>query len=94
MATRIEKVFIAVEKETVRKKTRIEVYQWKNKEPEYIGYFKININSTKGAKHEALCWLIENKYIPKKYYDSSCTEWRASGYYYGEVTNKYKIYVI
>lgn len=48
-------------------------------------------SSSSGERSEVFRALIENKYIPKKWYKSSLTEWSGAGYYYGPVTKKYLI---
>lgn len=69
----------------------LNIYLLKNNTPQFIDTIYYTTGSTKGAKAEILQHLIEKKYIPKKYYFSSVTEWRDAGYYDGKVTNKYKI---
>ena len=67
------------------------IYLLKNNTPQFIDTIYYTTGSTQGAKAEILQHLIEKKYIPKKYYYSSVTDWSGAGYYYGEVTEKYKI---
>ena len=67
------------------------IYRIKNNKPEYIGYTEFSTGSTRGAQHEAFNYLMDNGYIPKKYYNSSCDPWTGPGYFYGDVTKYYNI---
>lgn len=69
----------------------LKIYRIKNNKPEYIGLIKFSTSSTRGAQHEAFNYLMDNGYIPKKFYKSSECAWRDAGYFYGEVTKHYNI---
>ena len=69
----------------------ITIYRIKNNIPVYIGYCEYCSGSTRGAKHEAFNYLMDNGYIPKKYYKSSECGWRGPGYFAGEVEKHYNI---
>lgn len=87
------KTFIYKETAYYRKHNNREltIYQVKKNTPCYVGTLEYTTGSTKGAKAEVLQFLIDNKYIPKKYYYSSECSWRGAGYYGGIVVDKYKI---
>lgn len=70
------------------------IYRIKNNTPIYIGYTEFSTGSTRGAKHECFNYLMENGHIPKKYYNSSCSEWMGAGYFFGEVTKHYNIFEV
>lgn len=74
-----------------RNNRELTIYRVKNNKPEYIGIKKFSTGSTRGAQHEAFNYLMDNGYIPKKYYKSSECDWMGAGYFYGEVTNHYNI---
>lgn len=67
------------------------IYRIKNNKPVYVGATSWNTASYRGAVSEVFNKLIELGEIPKKYYNSSVCEWRSSGYFAGDVTNKYSI---
>lgn len=70
------------------------IYRLKHNNPEYIGRFEFSTASMRGYKHEVFNYLMDNGYIPKKYYTSSRCEWRGDGYFFGEVEKFYNIYEI
>ncbi len=67
------------------------IYRIKNNKLHFIGTTEYNTASCRGAVHECFQKLMEIGEIPKKYEKSSICEWRGSGYFYGEVTEKYSI---
>lgn len=68
------------------------IYEPRKEVPYVIGIVKYNTASTPGATAEVFQKLIELGYIPKKYYNSSKTDWCGAGYFYGKVTEKYGIW--
>ena len=74
-----------------RNNREVTVYQIKQNKPLYIGFFSYSTASTRGAQHEVFNYLMNNGYIPKKYYKSSECAWRGAGYFFGEVENHYSI---
>lgn len=64
------------------------IYKVKNNIPVFIGDLYYSTGSTPGAENEVFRFLIENKFIPKKYYNLSQNEWRGAGYYCKEVEDK------
>lgn len=70
---------------------RCTIYKIVKNIPEYIGFVDYNTASTRGAISEVFNKLMDLKYIPKKYYNSSKTDWSSGGYYFGEVCEKYSI---
>jgi len=44
----------------------LSIYRVKNNIPTYLGFIKFNTQTSKGNKIEALNWLIDNSYLPKK----------------------------
>lgn len=74
-----------------RNNRELTIYKIKNNTPVYIGFVKYSTGSTRGAKHETFNFLMDNGHIPKKYYKSSQCGWMGPGYFFGEVTNHYKI---
>ena len=77
-----------------RNNREVTVYKLRNNTPEYIGFFAYSTASTRGAKHEVFNYLMNNGYIPKKYYKSSECGWMGAGYFFGEVTEHYNIFEI
>ncbi len=74
-----------------RNNRELTIYKIKNNTPEYIGSLEYSTASTRGAQHETFNFLINNGYIPKKYYKSSECSWMGAGYFFGEVTKHYSI---
>lgn len=74
-----------------RNNRELTIYKIKNNIPVYIGTIEYSTGSTRGAKHETFNFLMDNGYIPKKYYNSSCDPWTGPGYFYGDVTKLYNI---
>lgn len=74
-----------------RNNRELTIYTIKNNKPVYIGTVEYSTGSTRGAKHEAFNYLMDNGYIPKKYYNSSVDPWTGPGYFYGDVTKFYNI---
>jgi len=56
------------------------IYRMKNNHPYLLGTVDIPIYS-KGDISVVFKWLIDNKYIPKKYYNLSKAEYMSGGYY-------------
>lgn len=67
------------------------IYKIKNNRPQYVGTVEYSTASTKGAEAEVFQYLMENGYIPKKYYTSSKCDFMGAGYFFGEVTELYNI---
>jgi hypothetical protein len=67
------------------------IYKIKDNTPVYVGAVEYSTGSTRGAVHEAFNYLMEQGYIPKKYYKSSECGWMGAGYFFGEVTKHYNI---
>lgn len=68
------------------------IYQLKNSELVYCCRARFSTGSTQGSIAEAFQSLMENGYIPKKYYKSSGnTGACGDGYFYGEVCKYYDI---
>lgn len=74
-----------------RNNRTITVYALKNNRPQYIGTFDYSTGSTRGGQHEVFNFLMDNGYIPKKYYTSSECAWMGAGYFFGKVTEYYNI---
>lgn len=74
-----------------RNNRELTIYRIKNNTPEYIGSVEYSTASTRGAVHEAFNYLMNNGYIPKKYYSSSKSSWMGAGYFFGEVRKNYNI---
>lgn len=74
-----------------RNNREVTIYRIKNNLPVYVGTAEFSSGSTRGAQHEVFNYLMDNGYIPKKYYNSSCDPWTGPGYFFGEVTNYYNI---
>ena len=74
-----------------RNNRELTIYEIKKNTPVYIGSVEYSTGSTRGAIHETFNYLMENGYIPKKYYNSSRCDWMGSGYFYGDVRNHYNI---
>ena len=74
-----------------RNNRELTIYKVKNNMPEYIGTLEYSTASTRGAQHEVFNYLMNNGYIPKKYYKSSECAWRGAGYFDGNVTKLYNI---
>ena len=70
---------------------RCSIYKITKNIPEYVGFIDYSTASTCGAISEVFNKLMDLKYIPKKYYNSSKSDWCSGGYYFGEVCEKYKI---
>lgn len=77
-----------------RNNREVTVYQIKKNKPIYIGFFSYSTGSTRGSQHEVFNYLMNNGYIPKKYYNSSVCSWRGAGYFFGKVTEYYNIFEI
>lgn len=75
----------------IRNNRELTIYRIKSNRPIYIGYCEYSTSSTRGAKHEAFNYLMDNGYIPKKYYKSSECAWMGPGYFCGEVEKHYNI---
>jgi hypothetical protein len=75
----------------VRNNREVTIYRIQNNLPNYIGTVEFSTGSTRGAQHEAFNYLMDNGYIPKKYYTSSECDWMGAGYFFGEVQNYYRI---
>lgn len=71
---------------------RCKIYKLEKGQPIYIAFTDYNTASTRGAINEVFAKLMEIGLIPKKYENSSKTDWCGSGYFYGEVTKKYGIW--
>ena len=82
------KTFIYTERNNKNSTVEVSVYQIKRNNPELIGKLTYTKGSTLGADSEVLNYLIENKYIPKSYYNLSENEWRGAGYYCNKVLEK------
>ena len=74
-----------------RNNRELTIYRIKNNIPVYIGSYEYSTGSTRGAKHEVFNYLMNNGYVPKKYYKSSECAWMGPGYFYGDVENHYNI---
>jgi hypothetical protein len=74
-----------------RNNRELTIYHIKNNMPVYIGNYEYSTGSTRGAKHEVFNYLMDNGYIPKKYYKSSECDWMGPGYFYGNVEKYYSI---
>ncbi len=74
-----------------RNNRELTIYRVKENIPIYIGSHFFSIGSSRGDQHEVFNYLMENGYIPKKYYNSSKCSWRGGGYFAGEVENFYRI---
>ena len=74
-----------------RNNIEVTVYRIKDNTPHYIGHFSYSTGATRGAQHEVFNYLMDNGYIPKKYYNSSVCAWRGAGYFVGEVEKNYSI---
>ena len=88
------KIFIYKEtkhQKRTRNNRELIIYKIKNNIPVYIGTLEYSTGSTRGAKHETFNFLIDNGYIPKKYYNSSKCDFMVAGYFYGDVTKLYNI---
>jgi len=83
------KTFIYTKKSPNDKKLvgqiEINIYHVKNNKPTNIGTIFTTFGSSKGNDSEVFRYLIENKYIPKYYYNLSKNDWRGAGYYCFEV---------
>lgn len=75
----------------IRNNRELTIYRIKDNVPVYVGSCEYSTGSTRGAVHEAFNYLMDNGYIPKKYYRSSECAWRGAGYFFGEVTKHYNI---
>lgn len=67
------------------------IYRLKKNVPYLIGTVEWQTASYRGAVSEVFNKLMELGEIPKKFYNSSISEWRGRGYFAGEVTEKYDI---
>ena len=67
------------------------IYRVKDNKPKYIGTLYYSTGSTRGDVHEVFNYLMENGYIPKKYYNSSVCDWQGAGYFFVDVTKNYSI---
>lgn len=92
------KVFVYVETAYHNKKRNnrmLRIYQLVKNQPKYLGFIEYTTGSTQGSDSECFHWLIENGYIPKKYYNLSelwSSGWMGKGYYCQAVEDKgYKI---
>lgn len=74
-----------------RNNRELTIYRIKNNIPVYIGTCEYSTGSTRGAKHETFNYLMDNGYIPKKYYKSSECAWMGPGYFFGDVEKHYNI---
>ncbi len=74
-----------------RNNRELTIYKIKNNIPVYIGRVEYSTGSTRGAQHETFNFLMDNGYIPKKYYNSSKCDFMGPGYFYGDVTKNYNI---
>jgi hypothetical protein len=74
-----------------RNNRELTIYKIEKNTPRYIGTVEFCSGCTRGAIHEAFNYLMNNGYIPKKYYTSSVCSWRGAGYFYGDVTRLYNI---
>jgi hypothetical protein len=74
-----------------RNNRELTIYKMNNNAPVYIGTVEFSTGSTRGAIHEAFNYLMNNGYIPKKYYYSSECDWMGAGYFFGDVTKIYRI---
>ena len=74
-----------------RNNRELTIYKIENNIPNYIGAVEYSTASTRGATHEVFNFLMNNGYIPKKYYKSSECDWMGAGYFFGKVTNFYNI---
>ena len=75
----------------IRNNRELTIYQIKNNMPKYIGSLEYSTGSTRGAQHETFNFLMDNGYIPKKYYNSSKCDFMGAGYFFGDVTKLYNI---
>ena len=75
----------------IRNNRELTIYRIKDNKPIYVGSVEFSTGSTRGAKHEAFNYLMDNGYIPKKYYNSSKSDWCGAGYFYGDVEKYYSI---
>lgn len=67
------------------------IYRIVKNKLEYVGATSWNTASYRGEVHEVYNALMSFGYIPKKYYNSSKSDWCSGGYYNGIVTDKYNI---
>lgn len=74
-----------------RNNREAKIYRLKHNKPILIGYHEYSTASTRGGVHEVFNYLMENGYIPKKYYTSSRCDWCGDGYFFGEVEKHYNI---
>ena len=74
-----------------RNNRELTIYRIKENKPLYVGSVEFSTGSTRGAKHEAFNYLMDNGYIPKKYYNSSKCDFMGPGYFFGEVEKHYNI---
>lgn len=67
------------------------IYGIKNGELVFCCQAEWCTSSCRGAQSEVYQALIENGFIPKKWYKSSVCEWRGAGYFAGDVCKVYSI---
>lgn len=77
-----------------RNNRELTIYKLEKNTPKYIGSVEYSTGSTRGAIHETFNYLMNNGYIPKKYYKSSECGWIGPGYFFGEVTKYYNIFEV
>lgn len=69
----------------------VKIYMCKGNKIVHCCDWDWNTSGYKGEKHEVFTALIENGFIPRKWYKSSVCAWRSAGYFAGEVLNHYTI---
>lgn len=76
----------------VRNNRVLRIYRIINNAPKFLGSLEYTTGSTPGSDSEVFQWLINNGYVPKKYYNLSRSEsrgdWCGAGYYCPEVEAK------
>ena len=65
----------------------ISIYQIKRNKPYFIGTIGSHEHSH-GNISDVFNYLIDNKYIPKSYFNLSKNNWRGAGYYCPEIEDK------
>ena len=68
-----------------------EIYTIKNGALVWCCDYAYSTGSCRGAQSEVFRALMENGFIPRKWENSSKTDWSGSGYFFGPVTEHYEI---
>ncbi len=66
----------------------LNIYRVKNNKPRLVATRKGNTGSMRGFQSEALCELINCGELPKSFYNLSCSQNCAGGYYCQAVRDK------